>query len=1625
MPSERETTDNGPSVARNSSAACGRALGGPPPSDDEGNAISSVLRAAESEAAKGDSVEGDELLRRMQSALEEDEGVDMLLPSLPALRVLPGGGADEGHMAAVPPSASSSTIRAVLDSESSSSGSGDVRVPVEDPSARSRNMGLGLAALHKLQQQQRITEEQQQARQQFQDMQNEASVDQLPEKLLDEVSLDQSPHVQEDADRQQQGSQKEPGFPQWQGRAVEGSGTDSAAPHGISDVAVKAVDHHERAAALTDGAATAGAADVEGISVKVASAADAAVSRPQPEVTSEAKADVAGSCTRTTRHKDSSKISHLGLSSPLTSEGNAQTAAFPTDSSATTDGCGGIMSWSCSKLRPPAVSIPAVTAEEAAALQAVGGHSGPVEAAVREEAETIEATARELQQQVEQLLQDRPQQGKRSAVDALAAIEERLRLALEAVDADVASVQREAATTSSASVLSACLSASRPSICTSDWQQLQHLLQRQQQQQRETEISHGDEGDGEDEEGFKTIDSMDSTSVAAVATGRAAAPASDLWSEPCRALLRAALQSAGRQLPRGRRRGARGGLKEWGEAVRHRPPLDVLCLAAAQTKAECSLTPEEAAAAAAAAAVAATAAASHGCEAAATAAATAAEALLPPAAAIADGIRRVSWLPAEGPMVDTLAAANHSQAFAAGLPLLRLRRLGLSGDHQLHRRGPVWVDVPSIEEEEEGPKWPPFPFMSSSYSEQLLLFLRRDLFPASWLEKLQQQSLSCKAQLLLPSERESEWGLNSAVAGQANGGQLRSEPILRLRLFSQVSAFAGAGRLSRHNPATAAHRLVARGSESEEKPGFSQQDPLVVDEALRLLSAQQEHQQQALQQLLLQLRHLSQGISTQQLAILASLVDSKAHTDAAVVPVAVGDLDAVVFSRQDSNAPTGRRSERVGGNGCEGAETGQQRQQQLDQQQHLKQLQNLQQWLSLFHPFGISASRAIALLAAAGEQQPQLEPEGEPVDVVLNFRSLMPFPEEDPGIVLAFSVPYKPGPVQPWKWDLRLAEGGRCTSGSGLLRGPLSIQKVRRQIARRQQRLSFLLQQQKIVCKTFYKSWRSHRRQVERRRIAAGDIFGWGVLPVRAIDHPSLLMALPAGFRQGNPKEPYEKQYSRDAAEDGGNERLGARRSADVTGRRTLRGDACNDRQKAKEEAASRESKREWMQANFSNLTGPGVFWRDSCLFSQGQSLRQRLEKQQENSGVHPVELVQTDPDWALFDWERECGYTCNTTRVLQPLEQEAERKAVTIWAEAEARTFVEKFLMYPKNFEKIAACLDGKNTRDCVDFYYRFKYKFSLKRRLQELEDGTRVKKRNRHVGSKQIRREELVAEAVAGLSSDCETALMRCFNGQNFLPFDAFSDHLLQRDALQATLKDPLACRGEDWNDCDSDGAEIFVENMSDGYFLPATIRGLVAPSSVVSMPADAGLWGSIQRTFVPGCLVIEMPQRQTEEERNASPPPIVSPPTLKYEQLDTLLTCMQASARRFGLPDEEGPSYMTRSRAARSRPGVTGSASTAAGLGCLQLSSGACRNGGGVLNASFGSGGGQQSPRAKAMDSLLLRLKEIVRGMQQTARMELKEKRRCDGEEPEEVASALARSPSSSLRLRGEESQMAVSE
>ncbi|XP_026191971.1 uncharacterized protein LOC34621807 [Cyclospora cayetanensis] len=1630
MPSENKNASSC-TEARSSSTVTGGRTKAPVPAQDG---------SAASPAAAVVSAEGDELLKRIQSALEEDDSVDLLLPSLTALQVIPntgGSGAVQQKAGAAQARDSNGSFSNMLQtggsqSSTSSRSSREATVALDDHSTRSRNLGLGLAALHKMQQ--RMVQEQQQQKQ------DTTTGIVQPNDYL-EGCWPHSPNAPITAT----------------GVASSGGPLGNAVSSGSIEAEVSApVNVDAEGAAASAKTAKAAISGQTQTGDHASCVLEATIVRPNGSAYAERQTMMAlhvSECQRLS--STTTATAETGAAQSVAAEG---LDALPV---ATESAEAGILAGSLGSLDVAAipVCVPRCTADEALA-QGAGRAVDPEEAAMRAEAAAMSDLVGSLKQQLQQVLQQQQEpEGRHSAIDALGKMEQRLRLALEAVDYDVAVLHREAEATAAAAVPPVGSSTAARSSHQSD------DFSSQPQLNRDTEASQGDDGEMEDEEGFKSMESMEDSSAAAAAAAVAAAAAAataggaaaaGLWSNPCRALLRAALQSAGRHLPKGRRRGARGGPREWGEAARYRPPLDVLCLAASQTKAECSLTPDEATAAAAAAAVAATAAVASGSDAA--AAAAAAEVLLPlsAAAAAGDGVRNIPWLPAEGPMVDSLAASNHSQAFTAGLPLLReicriatvelrvptypavaaaisaaatgssstaaaaaattaaasaigiagLRRLGLPGDQQQLRRGPLWVEPPPPDEEDEGPRGPPPTLVSPSCNEQLMLFLRRELFSPDLLQQLEQQPLGCRAELLLPSGYEEgahDGGSSPAAAAAFQRPEDHFQPVLRLRRLRTTPSRGAEGAAGNEAATDAAHHL-------EENTGRHCQGPLVVDDALVLINKQQQKQQQALEQLLQQLRELSHGISMQQLVLLAAIVDSMNPAEAAAAAAAVGDSDAVVFSDQNrkSDAPEAAAE----GTACE-----------KDQQQ---QLQKLHEWLSLFPQLGVSAGRAVALMAAAGEQQHQhQQTEGEPIDIRLTFSSLMPFPDEDPGVVVSFFLPQKRVPQQPWKWDLRILEGPfRKNQPGHPYRGPLSIQNVRRRISERQQRLSFLLSQQKVVCKAFYKAWRCHRRQLERHRLAAGDLFGWGVLPVRAVDHPSLLMALPAGFRQGNPKEPYEKQHSRDTAEEVGlHDRNGARRPADATGRRTLRGEACNDRQRAKEEAASRESKREWMQANFSNLTGPGVFWRDSCLFSQGQSLRQRFQRQQESSGVHPVELLQTDPDWAIFDWERECGYTCNSTRVFEPVEQEAERKAVTVWAESEARTFVEKFLMYPKNFEKIAACLDGKTTRDCVDFYYRFKFKFGLKRRLQELEDGTRVKKKNRHIGSKQIRREELVAEAVAGLSSDCGTSMMRRFNGRNFLPFDVFSDHLLHRDALQTTLKDPLSCRGEEWADGDSDGPEIFVENMSDGYFLPATTKGFVGPGRVVSLPADAGLWGPGHRCYVPSCFLIDQPQQTQPEgaDTDASPPAAGPPPSLKFSQLDTLLTCIQAASRKHSQQDDEGPSYMTRSRAARSRPGAP--VATAGGQAPQQMGSSSVRlvgAGGGHSGAGAPMGPGQLSPRARAIDLLLQRLKGIVRAMQHNARLASRERRRSQADEPANAVGdpGMPSSPITPLKLTSDE-------
>lgn len=76
------------------------------------------------------------------------------------------------------------------------------------------------------------------------------------------------------------------------------------------------------------------------------------------------------------------------------------------------------------------------------------------------------------------------------------------------------------------------------------------------------------------------------------------------------------------------------------------------------------------------------------------------------------------------------------------------------------------------------------------------------------------------------------------------------------------------------------------------------------------------------------------------------------------------------------------------------------------------------------------------------------------------------------------------------------------------------------------------------------------------------------------------------------------------------------------------------------------------------------------------------------------------------------------------------------IWNKQEIRTFLEKYILYPKNFDKISQYLECKNTKQCVEFYYLTKNFFSLKKLLLVISESKL--KRNKKCGSNELHKKK-----------------------------------------------------------------------------------------------------------------------------------------------------------------------------------------------------------------------------------------------------------------------------------------------
>ena len=592
MPLENDKAST-PKEARSSSTVTGGpTLLTPSPRDEGALSVAAAADAAPiSPAGAAVAAEGDELLRRMQSVLEEDDSVDMLLPSLSAIPVLPSTGdavAFGGVAAATQAPDTSGNLSGLLRCTALNRGSscGDPTAAADDPDARSRNLGLGLAALHKLQRRQRLAQGQQQQVQQQRrqnlsdsvtnhDTHTEQASQHLnsqqkqmmqqqqqpivssslhigePSQYTREASTDSSDEAkgglaqqqrelqkqqlqqekrqqQQDEERQQQQLQLEQGrgfgdfhFPDLSTTSTTVNATaelDAGPPAAAAAKAAAAPAEAEPPAGMeidevrTPVAATAASTAATGVPAVAVAAAEMGTTRGfyscAAEAAAAADAAASGSCLHTAapaqqlvldgstdqqeRWPWDPPLSRVGGcledkagtgtgSAALAAAASPEVAASAVAAEAgvgeaaeltsAVDGNVGRTGGTANLAAATAASLPPLSAEEEVALMAAGGLHGPEEAAVVAEAEAMGEFVHSLQQQLRQLQQQQLQQHQQglehvdsrpAAVEALGRIEERLRMALEAVDADVAALQREAAATAAATVAFASGAAEDP-----------------------------------------------------------------------------------------------------------------------------------------------------------------------------------------------------------------------------------------------------------------------------------------------------------------------------------------------------------------------------------------------------------------------------------------------------------------------------------------------------------------------------------------------------------------------------------------------------------------------------------------------------------------------------------------------------------------------------------------------------------------------------------------------------------------------------------------------------------------------------------------------------------------------------------------------------------------------------------------------------------------------------------------------------------------------------------------------------------------------------------------------------------------------------------------------------------
>ncbi|EAN31859.1 hypothetical protein TpMuguga_04g00507 [Theileria parva strain Muguga] len=466
--------------------------------------------------------------------------------------------------------------------------------------------------------------------------------------------------------------------------------------------------------------------------------------------------------------------------------------------------------------------------------------------------------------------------------------------------------------------------------------------------------------------------------------------------------------------------------------------------------------------------------------------------------------------------------------------------------------------------------------------------------------------------------------------------------------------------------------------------------------------------------------------------------------------------------------------------------------------------------------------------------------------IELNAESFSFDGKRDSYVEIALYLPYVPSTILPWEFEclnpmeiLNLQQSDEHSIKNEYQKErisreynvvPRSLKNVfnfmRSWILRR----NYLIANERDLYEQFKVYWNEKIKKFDKNKI---DIFSWGVLPVRAIDLPDVFIPLPAGYNRNDISYPYTNQGTTSPfnvkgygigdinfkkikfsqldhkTEEEVNESMNiGSRQRSTQGTRRKQTEELNVNKPAEADIGIRSSA--YLVQFFSNLTGPSVRWTHSLM----DSMKEPLEYIPDFKSL-PIYKSMKCPELSFYKLDNLIIYDRkNKLSNQQHDEDELNYRVSQVWTKAEVKIFTEKYLMHPKNFSKIAQFLENKKVSDCIDFYYRFKYRLKLKSKLHEL----RVRNKGKFDMTKNLRREACILDSLENMLEDCNTDFVKDFNARNKLPFNSVSDYMLRSGCVDSGNEydiqytqhfDPTKELEQEY--------QYTLDNIAEGYFLP----------------------------------------------------------------------------------------------------------------------------------------------------------------------------------------------------------------